>query len=162
MNTEKVAIIEYTPEFRVAFKALNKAWIEKSFELEDVDIEVLDDPEKFILSKGGIILMAMYKGQAVGTCSLKNKGNSIYELTKMTVDEKFRGLKIGYLLGLATIEKARELNAKKVELYSNTIGSAMAIPLYYKLGFHEVPLDTREYKRANIKMELNLEKSIDA
>ena len=155
-DSNEIEIVEYTSEFQAAFKALNKAWIEKSFELEEVDIEVLDDPEKFILSKGGSILMALYKGQAAGTCSLKNKANNVYELTKMTVDERFRGLKIGYLLGLATIKKARELNARKVELYSNTIGSAMAIPLYYKLGFHEVPLDTQDYKRANIKMELNL------
>lgn len=156
MESNKVKIVEYTPEYHSAFKELNRAWIEKSFELEDVDIEVLDDPDKFILRKGGKILMALYNNEVAGTCSLKNKGNGIYELTKMTVDEKFRGLKIGYLLGIATLDKARKLNAKKVELYSNTKGSFMAIPLYYKLGFKEIPLDTKEYKRADIKMEIIL------
>jgi len=95
--------------------------------------------------------MATYNGMVAGTCSLKNKGNGIYELTKMTVDENMRGLKIGQLLGEAIIERARKLSAEKVELYSNREGSAAAIQLYYKLGFREIPLDTQEYKRANIK-----------
>jgi GNAT superfamily N-acetyltransferase len=155
-QTGKVEIVDYDPSFRTVFKELNRAWIEKTFVLEDVDIEVLDDPEKFILSNGGKILMAVYNGKTVGTCSLKNKGNGVYELTKMTVDESVRGLKIGYLLGLATIEKAREIGAAKVELYSNRKGSAAAIQLYYKLGFVEIPLDTKAYKRADIKMELSL------
>lgn len=151
-----IKIIGYTPVYQEAFKALNQAWIEKAFELEPVDIEVLDDPERFILKDGGKILMALLDKDVVGTCSLKNKGNGIYELTKMTVDEKFRGRQIGYLLGYAIIEKAKELKAKKVELYSNTKGSFMAIPLYYKLGFQQVPLETKEYKRADIKMEMTL------
>lgn len=152
----KVEIVDYKPEHHKAFKDLNVAWIEKFFVVEDVDIEVLDDPDKFILEPGGCILMALYNGEVAGTCSLKNKGNGLYELTKMTVDEKYRGLKIGYLLGVATVERAKELKAKKVELYSNTVGSHMAIPLYYKLGFKEIPLDTQAYQRANIKMILEL------
>lgn len=152
----KIDIVDYRPELHSQFKALNKAWIEKIFVLEDVDIEVLNDPEKFILSKGGCILMALYEGEVAGTCSLKNKGNGIYELTKMTVDENYRGLNIGRLLGEATLERARNLKAKRIELYSNRAGAAVAIQLYYKLGFKEVELDTKEYQRADIKMEMDL------
>jgi GNAT superfamily N-acetyltransferase len=155
--TDKIEIVDYEPKHHKHFKDLNVAWIEKAFYIEDVDIEVLDDPGKFILGPGGVILMALYEGKVAGTCSLKNKGNGLYELTKMAVDEKMRGLGIGYHLGVATIERAKQIGAKKVELYSNTIGSAMAIPLYYKLGFKEIPLDTKEYQRANIKMMLELE-----
>ena len=156
-DTDKVEIVDYNPSHHKSFKDLNIAWIEKAFVVEDVDIEVLVDPEKFILSTGGCILMAIYKNEAVGTCSLKNKGNGTYELTKMTVDENMRGLKIGHMLGVATIEKARLLAAKKVELYSNRAGSAIAIELYYKLGFKEIPLETKEYKRADIKMVIDFE-----
>ena len=156
-DTNKVEIVDYNPSYHMAFKDLNIAWIEKAFVVEDVDIEVLDDPDKYILSKGGVILMALYNGHAVGTCSLKNKGNGLYELTKMTVDERMRGLKIGHLLGVATIEKARTLEAKHVELYSNRGGSGPAIQLYYKLGFREIPLDTKAYARADIKMIIDLE-----
>jgi len=155
-DTGEIAIVDYNPSFHKQFKALNIAWIEKKFVVEDVDIEVLNDPGKFILSKGGCILMALYKGKVAGTCSLKNKGDGLYELTKMTVDERMRGLKIGYLLGVATIEKARSIGAKKVELYSNRAGSAAAIKLYYKLGFKEIPLDTQAYARADIKMIMDI------
>ena len=155
--TNEVEIVDYNPSFHKKFKDLNIAWISKKYVVEDVDHEVLNDPEKFILSKGGCILMAVCKGEAVGTCSLKNKGNGVYELTKMTVDENMRGLKIGRMLGVATIEKARLLGARQVELYSNRAGSAEAILLYYKLGFREIPLDTQEYQRADIKMVIDFE-----
>ena len=155
-DIDEVAIVDYNPSFHKQFKDLNVAWIEKKFVVEDVDIEVLDDPEKFILSKGGCILMALYKGEVAGTCSLKNKDDGLYELTKMTVDERMRGLKIGYLLGVATIERARSLGARQVELYSNRAGSGPAIQLYYKLGFKEIPLDTQAYARADIKMIIDI------
>jgi ribosomal protein S18 acetylase RimI-like enzyme len=54
----------------------------------------------------------------------------------------------------ASIEKARQLGAHTVILYSNT-RLAPAITLYRKLGFYEVPLDG-PYKRSDIKMELPL------
>jgi GNAT superfamily N-acetyltransferase len=70
----------------------------------------------------------------------------------MAVDEKFRGQKAGLQLSLVAIQKARELKANKIILYSNTILNN-AIQLYKRLGFVEVPLDG-PYKRSNIKMEL--------
>ena len=100
--------------------------------------------------------MAIYNNEIVGTCALTNEGDNIYELTKMGVDEKHRGLKIGYLLGVATMEKAKDLGAKKVILYSNKVYSANAVNLYRKLGFKEVPLDHALWVRADIKMEIDL------
>jgi GNAT superfamily N-acetyltransferase len=78
----------------------------------------------------------------------------VYEFTKMAVDDAYQGKKIGQLLSEAAIIKARELNAEKIILYSNTV-LAPAIALYKKLGFIEIPLDG-PYKRSNIKMELLL------
>jgi GNAT superfamily N-acetyltransferase len=72
----------------------------------------------------------------------------------MAVDENLRGLKIGYHLGVATLEKAKMLNAKKIILHSNRKGSAAAISLYYKLGFKEIPLGDAPWARADIKMEI--------
>lgn len=158
-----LSIIEYTPEHAAAFKALNEAWISKSFFLEESDIAVLSDPQKYILApgaadpaRGGAILLAEYKGQIIGTCALTYEGHDTYELTKMAVDENFRGLKIGWHLGMATLEKAKQLGAKKVILHSNRKGSAVAIRLYYKLGFVEIPLGNAPWARADIKMEINI------
>jgi N-acetylglutamate synthase-like GNAT family acetyltransferase len=149
-----LSIIEFEAAHRKPFKELNVAWITKSFVMEESDETVLSDPEKHILEGGGAILLALYKNEIVGTCALTYEGHDTYELTKMAVDENLRGLKIGYHLGVATLEKAKLLGAKKVILHSNRKGSAAAINLYYKLGFKEIPLGNAPWARADIKMEI--------
>ncbi len=81
--------------------------------------------------------------------------DSTYELSKMAVAEKVRGKGIGWLLGQAATNKARELGAKTVFLESNTVLEP-AIRLYQKLGFRKVVGQPSPYKRANIQMELKL------
>ncbi len=154
MDNKTVSIIDYNPSHHAAFKKINVDWIADKFVVEDVDIEVLDNPDKYILNNGGHIFMAEYDNELVGTCALTNEGNGIYELTKMGVDKNYRGLKIGLLLGEATVNKAKELGAKKLILHSNREGSAAAIELYKKLGFVEVPMGNVQWKRANIQMEI--------
>lgn len=149
-------IITFTMQHAKAFYDLNIAWISKRFVVEESDEAVLSDPKKYFLDAGGVILLAEYKGEIAGTCALLDEGSGVYELTKMAVDEKLRGLKIGYELGVATLEKAKQLGAKKVVLHSNREGSAPAIQLYHKLGFKEIPLGNAPWKRANIKMELEI------
>jgi GNAT superfamily N-acetyltransferase len=153
-NNKTVQIINYNPSHHEAFKKINIDWIADKFVVEDVDVEVLDNPDKYILNNGGHIFMAEYDNKLVGTCSLTNEGNGTYELTKMGVDKNYRGLKIGFLLGEATVNKAKELGAKKLILHSNREGSAAAIELYKKLGFVEVPMGNVQWKRANIQMEI--------
>lgn len=154
MENKSVQIIDYNPSHHDAFKKINIDWIADKFVVEDVDIEVLDNPDKYILNNGGHIFMAEYDNKLVGTCSLTNEGNGVYELTKMGVDKNYRGLKIGFLLGEATVNKAKELGAKKLVLHSNKEGSAAAIELYKKLGFVEVPMGNVQWKKANIQMEI--------
>jgi ribosomal protein S18 acetylase RimI-like enzyme len=155
MNDE-IEIVDYAPEFHSRYREINIAWIEKSYFMEPLDWAQLDRPEETILENGGGIILAKYGRQIVGTCALIKLSNGVYEMIKMAVDEKFRGMKIGWKLGFAIIEKGKELSAKKIELLSNTKGSAAAINLYRKLGFKEVPLDSNEFERADIKMELAL------
>ncbi|TND08569.1 MAG: MarR family transcriptional regulator [Bacteroidetes bacterium] len=152
----ELSIVEFEPQHGKAFRDLNVAWITKSFWMEESDEIVLSNPEKHILEPGGSILLANYKNQIVGTCALMYEGHGIYELTKMAVDENLRGLKIGFHLGVCTLQKAKQLGATKVILHSNTKGSAAAIQLYFKLGFREVPLGDAPWARADIKMEIDL------
>jgi GNAT superfamily N-acetyltransferase len=99
--------------------------------------------------------MALWNNEVVGTAALiKNPDNS-FELAKMAVTERAKGMKIGYYLGLKALEKAREVKADRVELLSNRILKP-ALGLYEKLGFVEVPLPANDYKRADIKMEIKL------
>lgn len=149
-----IAIHEYRDEHRHWFEKFNRYWIEKFFWMEPIDFEVLNHPNEHIIDTGGFIFMGMFQQEMAGTVALKFVEPGVYEFTKMAVDPKFQGKKIGEALTLHAIEKARSLKARKIILYSNTILTP-AIALYRKVGFKEVPLDG-PYKRSNIKMELIL------
>lgn len=148
-----VEIRGWDPAFREAFFRLNKAWIEVDFELEPLDIAVLSNPEEHIIDKGGAILSALIDGEVTGVIGLRPFGDNCMELTKMVVDERWRGRGIGEKLMQAALETARQKGAEKVVLFSNTTTAAPAVRIYYRTGFKEVPLEPGVYKRADIKME---------
>ena len=136
---DTIEIIDYGAGHQPYFEGLNRAWIEKYFWMEERDKYVLQQPEEAILAKGGSILMATCNGEIAGTVALKKVNNEVYEFTKMAVDERFRRRGIAEALSYASFDKAKELGAKKVILYSNRILKP-AITMYHKLGFTEVPI----------------------
>ena len=154
MENKSIQISFYQPKYQATFESLNKAWIEKYFWIEPIDVEVLQNPEKNIIAAGGEILIALVDDQPVGVVALKRVSETVLEFTKMAVDEKFQGKKIGEKLAVVAIATAEVMKASKIILYSNTKLVA-AIQLYRKLGFVEVELDG-PYKRSDIKMELIL------
>jgi N-acetylglutamate synthase-like GNAT family acetyltransferase/DNA-binding MarR family transcriptional regulator len=149
----EVEIVNYKPEHQQAFKRLNEEWISTYFKMEPEDYKALDHPQEYILDKGGYILIALYKGEVVGTCALIKGHGKVFELAKMAVSPAAKGKGIGWLLGTAAIKKARKKDAKKLYLESNTILKP-AISLYYKLGFKKVTGEPSPYERCNIQMEL--------
>jgi N-acetylglutamate synthase-like GNAT family acetyltransferase len=153
-QVKQLEIVDYKPEHQPWFERFNREWIEKYFWMEPIDVMVLEHPDEHIINKGGHILMAYWNKQVAGTAALKFVDKETYEFTKMAVDIKFRGLKIGWALTETSIQKARGLGAKRIILYSSTL-LAPAISLYRKIGFKEVPVDPI-YKRSDIKMELTL------
>jgi GNAT superfamily N-acetyltransferase len=148
-------IVDFSPACKEAFRTLNHEWINQYFELEDLDRQILDHPEDYILATGGHILMARYQQEIVGACALIKVTETVFELGKMAVTQKSRGLKIGQQLGQAAIRKATELGAQKLVLYSHR-SLIPALHVYRKLGFLQVPCPPNGYKRADIKMELDL------
>lgn len=153
--TDGFTIVGFDEQLSASFKELNIRWLKKYFVVEPIDEEMLSQPRKFIIDRGGHIFFAKVNDEIAGTFALMKSAESEYELSKMAVDEKFQGKKIGNQLLEFCIRKAKELRAKKLILYSNTI-LGPAIHLYEKYGFKEVPMGNSEYKRSNIKMELNL------
>ncbi|HRO46713.1 GNAT family N-acetyltransferase [Agriterribacter sp.] len=150
-----ITILPYQPGYQPYFEKLNKAWLEKYFTIEPVDEYLLGNPEEAILKEGGKILFASYNGTIAGTVALKHAGNEAVEMIKMAVDESFRGLGIGRRLCEAAIDAAREMNAKKIVLYSeHSLKTALAI--YRQYGFIHKPADRTKYKRADVYMELDL------
>ena len=123
--------------------------------MEPLDEFVLTNPGEAILKPGGAILMAEYDGEIAGTVALRKLDAVTYEFTKMAVDEKFRRRGIAEKLTYASFQKAKQLGAKQVVLYSNTKNAA-AIRLYEKIGFRHLPVETGVYKRANVKMIMEL------
>jgi N-acetylglutamate synthase-like GNAT family acetyltransferase len=152
---QNVEIVDYLPRFHEDFKCLNSEWIEKYFKLEETDHQFLNFPDEKILKSGGHIYMALSNGEVIGTCALIKVDGNVYELAKMAVTEKAQGKGVGWLLGQATIQKARELGAKRIFLESNTILEP-AIKLYQKLGFQRIVGQPSPYERCNIQMELKL------
>lgn len=151
-----IRIFEYTAAFKHHFESLNRAWIEKYFTMEPMDKFVLTHPEEAIINKGGSILFASYDNVVAGVVALIKVTDITYEFAKMGVHQEYRRKGIAEALSRAAFQKAKELNAKNVILFSNT-KLEPAILLYRKLGFREVPLrEASEYKRSNIKMELVL------
>jgi ribosomal protein S18 acetylase RimI-like enzyme len=150
-----IEIVDYVPKYQPYFEKFNRDWIEKYFWLEDLDKYVLQQPEEAILEKGGAILTALYEGTPAGTVALRKVNDITFEFTKMAVDETFRRKGIAEALSKAAFDKALHLGAQKVILYSQT-ELQPAIQLYKKLGFKEAPIEPGVYKRANIKMEIQL------
>ncbi len=152
---KEVEVVAYDPKYQTAFKQLNEDWISQYFKMEAADYKSLDHPKEYILDKGGHILIALYKGEPVGTCALIKMDDDTFELAKMAVGAGAKGKGIGWILGNAAIEMAKQHDAKKLYLESNTILKP-AINLYHKLGFKKVTGEPSPYERCNIQMELNL------
>ncbi len=153
----QISIVDYQPQHQPYFEKLNRHWIEKYFTMEEVDEFVLTNPEEAIIKKGGTILMAMYNKEIAGTVALRKVSDNIFEFTKMAVDEIFQRNGIAETLSYASFKKAKELGAEKVILYTNS-KLRPAIHLYEKLGFRHISMEEVEYKRSDVKMEIDLDK----
>lgn len=155
---KEVEVFEFEDKYAADFARLNYEWIENYFEIEEHDREMLDNAKEYIINQGGQIFVAEIEGEAVGTVALINTDAESFELAKMAVTAKHRGLKIGDKLMSACIKYAKKINKKRIFLLSNT-KLIPAITLYKKFGFKEVPLEKSEYLRTNIKMELLLDEN---
>lgn len=159
LNRQKeVYVIEFEKKYSKEFANLNYEWIEQLFAIENQDREILDNPEEYIINRGGQIFLAFISEEVVGTVALINEGNNEFELAKMAVTAKYQGLKIGDKLMTACLDHAKKVKAKRLFLLSNR-KLIPALNLYKKFGFREIPLDPNNlYKRTDIQMELILSK----
>jgi ribosomal protein S18 acetylase RimI-like enzyme/predicted transcriptional regulator len=150
-----VRIVPFASEHKRAFERLNREWITTHFTLEEPDLQALRDPEGYILNKGGHILVAVHDDRVVGVCALLKMDDRTFELAKMAVAPKSRGLNIGRRLGEAALARAKASGATSVYLESNT-KLEPAIALYRALGFVEVKGRPTPYERCNIQMRVKL------
>lgn len=154
------------------------------FILEEIDKQVLGNPQHFIIDNGGYIWFAKASNEikaaelkpfqdnskpnntepaeysdVVGTCALLKRGEGAYELTKMGVLSSARGLKVGEILLQHVIEQAKFMQVKDLFLLTNKNCEA-AIHLYEKNGFiHSKRIMDKYgamYSRCDVAMEYSL------
>ncbi len=152
ITKNKVEIIEFEPKYQQEFKEINVEWILVNFPVEKADHDQLDNPQR-IMDRGGNIYLAKLANEIVGTAILNNEGNGIWELGKMAVRPKAKGLGIGKMLLQKTIDEVKKRNPKTFYLESNRL-QEVAIKMYHQMGFVEVPLNPiGHFERVDIKME---------
>lgn len=155
---KNVSVTDFQSQYSNQFYQLNRVWIEEFWILEDNDKKDLLNPE-IIVHNGGQIFFAISKREVIGTVAMIKNSDKIYELAKMTVKSSFRGKGIANLLMDKCIEFAFKKNASEIFLISND-SLTVARNLYEKYGFKEVVLDSKKYKRGNVKMILQITTSI--
>jgi len=150
----KIELVDCRPEDYAVFEALNLQWLEHYFVVEAEDRKILGDPQKYILDKGGYIIMAKFNDDIVGCCALKHDGNGSYELAKMAVSPKHQGKGIGRKIGMAIIQRAKDISANELYLISSS-KLAPALHLYEQLGFRHAEVteeDKSRYCRCDVRM----------
>lgn len=149
-------VVPYREELRADFERLNREWIEAYFELEPADREILGDPRRMILDRGGQVFFVLQQGEVMGTCAVLRHSAEECEIAKMAVAPQARGHGLGDLLMEACTGFARSAGFRRIVIVSNTV-LEIAIRLYRKHGFVQVPLASDgRYRRANIRLELEL------
>lgn len=152
-----VKIIAYDVKFREHWRIINQQWIETLFEMEEEDIVNLNDPEKYVLDKGGEIYFALLDDEPVGAIALKKFSPTRFELSKMGVLPEARGHGIGNLLVEKILERYKARGGSELFLETNS-SLTPAITLYKKYGFKEVQApENTPYDRADYFMELQAE-----
>lgn len=156
LELDNIKIRAFKKSDTKAFGDLNFAWLNAHFYVEPYDEQLLTNPQKYIIAKGGKILMAVVGKEKLGTLALIPHNKKEVELGKMAVNKIHRGKGIGKKLLQAAIDLAKEEKYDDLILYSNT-KLKPAIKLYKKLGFKKEQLEkTNAYERSNIKMRLAL------
>ena len=152
VNAE-LEIVPYEPALKEHFYRLNAQWLERHFRIEEIDKVLLGDPERHVLAPGGAIFFARLAGEVIGTCALLQEPPGVYELSKMGVDETFRGMGAGRRLLAAAIEEFHRRGGKELFLESNS-RLKTALRMYEQAGFVMQPTvrSGSHYERADVYM----------
>ncbi len=149
----RIDIVAYAPELAGAFRDLNIEWLQKYFDVEAIDAEILGDPERHIIAHGGYILFACLDGRPVGTVALKAHADGVFELTKMAVTGECQGKGIGRRLLRAALDRYRQTGARTLFLESHS-SLGPALHLYLAEGFRHVPRpQPSPYRRSDVYMQ---------
>ncbi len=154
--TTTINILEYSPELKDHFKTLNMEWL-KQFNVNTARQAAVENPQEYIIDKGGFIFFAEMDDTIVGTSALLRESNKLYEIADMAVTPAYQRKHIGKALLQKAIDKAKQLGAKQVYLISSTKLKS-SLDMYRAYGFRETHYDPEMsiYDGSDVKMVLNL------
>ena len=151
---DNLKIVPFNKDYKPAFEFLNRAWIEEYFVMEEEDLKTLQNPESYVIEKGGEVFFAILDGEVVGTAAMIQTDKGIYELAKMAVARQFQGLGIGKKLLKRCVDFSKEREATEIFLITND-SLKPALSLYLSFGFVlNDQNDDNRYERGNTKMNL--------
>ena len=144
----------YKPEYKEAFIAMNLAWIEEMFQVEDEDRMVLGSIEERLANGGEIFFAINDEGEIMASCMVAPLPSGEWEIEKFAAKKEFAGQGAGKACLQACMDFIKEKQIQKVIIVSNR-KCVSAIHLYRKLGFIEIPVDKNKfpYERADIAFE---------
>lgn len=161
-DTNRFSIIDYEEQYALDFKNISLEWFasdffKSHFKEDPYDYEVISNPSRHIIDKGGHIFFAKkMEGKIIGTVALIARGNNSFELSKLGILQSYRGSKVSNALMTAAIVYSKAQGKKTLWLESIRILKP-ALAVFKKYGFQEIPLgEDSHYTRADIKMVLKL------
>ena len=66
---DRLDIEPYHSKYQSDFEILNREWIEEYFKMEQEDLNILQNPEEYVIKKGGEVFFALLDGRVVGTAA---------------------------------------------------------------------------------------------
>lgn len=148
----EIEIIAYEDQYQEDFEKINRAWLEKYFEMEPEDILALKDPKGYFINQGGQVFIALNEdGIALGGLGLMHHSAKQLELSKMAVLEGYQNQGIGKKLLETAISYANDKGYEN--LYLETVSTLeRAVALYEKYGFQARKSKSSSFKRVDLEM----------
>ena len=67
---DNLKIVPFKLDYKSDFEYLNRQWIEEYFVMEEEDLKTLQNPESYVMEKGGEIFFAILNDNVVGTAAM--------------------------------------------------------------------------------------------
>lgn len=129
-----VDFMPYHKTYASGFRELNENWLMSYLEISDYDRKLLLDPEKWIIGQNGRIVLMVMGERLIGTFVLKGINEDECELSKFTVHEDFRGIKLGRRMLEHAVGMAAQSGYRSMLLFTHH-KLVEATRLYISLGF---------------------------
>lgn len=139
-------------KFREAFRNLNWAWMERLFNIEAADVQLLEHPQS-IIDDGGEIFFLLHGDVVAGTVALVVEHGE-YELSNMSVANDYLGLGFAHALMRVALDWARIRGIPGITILSSTTLES-ALSLYQQYGFQVIHHGSQQnYTRCNVALRL--------